>query len=50
VAVPGPLPVVVDAIHGALAAAIQLQPGAVSTVIDPLSPAAAALIESGDTV
>lgn len=50
VAVPGPLPVDVEVIQGALAAEFQLHPGAVFTLIDPLSPAAAALMASGDTV
>jgi hypothetical protein len=49
-AVPGPVPVLVDEIQGALAAANQLHPADVSTVIDPLSPAAAALIDTGDSV
>jgi hypothetical protein len=40
----------VEVIQGALAAEFQLHPGAVSTLIDPLSPAAAALMASGDTV
>lgn len=47
---PGPLPELVVEIQSAADAASQLHPEAVSTLIDPLPPAAATLTVSGETV
>jgi hypothetical protein len=48
--VPDPVPVLVDEIHGALAADVHRQPAPVVTVIDPLPPDEPTLTVVGETV
>jgi hypothetical protein len=50
VAVPDPVPVLVEEIQGALAADSHLQPAPVVTVSDPLPPVAPTFTVIGDTV